>query len=273
MSFLIWVNMQKRADGKIYADMHKSDDRIHFTKPDAQAAIDFYPELAQHRHPVAIVCEVAAAGDDPDWNPGPETLPAFLAPKPLNALQGEVLGLYEQGEFIHLTSIEESKSCGDLLVPFVLAEASDAGVGSDAREALTRMLRSAARQLEEVASQLEALDSTEAAAAAAADGGPMVKLRFQPQAWQNDYAIEADAEGEVRWSIPLSDPVFDDARTRGGLPEDDRYESDALREHLLAPKWMRDWSGPFYVRIENRDEIEAHFEGLAPSSVATAVSA
>lgn len=58
MSFLIYVNMQKRGDGKVYADMHKTDERIYFTPEDAQAAIDADPELAKYRRVVPIVCEV-----------------------------------------------------------------------------------------------------------------------------------------------------------------------------------------------------------------------
>ena len=48
MSFLIYVNMQKRGDGKVYADMHKTDERIYFTPEEAQAAIDagFSPNTA-----------------------------------------------------------------------------------------------------------------------------------------------------------------------------------------------------------------------------------
>ena len=58
MSFLIYVNMVKRADGRVYADMHKTDERIYFTPEEAQAAIDADPELAKHRHVVPIAREV-----------------------------------------------------------------------------------------------------------------------------------------------------------------------------------------------------------------------
>lgn len=58
MSFLIYVNMQKRGDGEVYTDMHKTDGRIYFTPEDAQRAIDAVPELAKHRHVVPILCDV-----------------------------------------------------------------------------------------------------------------------------------------------------------------------------------------------------------------------
>lgn len=59
MSFLIYVNMQKRSDGEVYHDMHKTDGRIYFTPEDAQAAIDADHALAPYRHVVGIVCRVA----------------------------------------------------------------------------------------------------------------------------------------------------------------------------------------------------------------------
>lgn len=55
MSFLFYVNMQKRGDGKVYADLHKTDGHIYYDPEEAQAAIDADPELAPHRHVVAIV--------------------------------------------------------------------------------------------------------------------------------------------------------------------------------------------------------------------------
>lgn len=58
MSFCFYVNMQKRGDGKVYADLHKTDERIYFTPEEAQAAIDADPELAPYRHVVCLVAEV-----------------------------------------------------------------------------------------------------------------------------------------------------------------------------------------------------------------------
>ena len=68
MSFLVYVNMQKRSDGKVYPDMHKTDERVYFTPEDAQRAIDADPRLAPHRHVVGILCQVAAPEEllDPD---------------------------------------------------------------------------------------------------------------------------------------------------------------------------------------------------------------
>lgn len=64
MSHLFYVNMQKRSDGKVYADLHKTDGRIYLTTEEAQAAIDADPELARYRHVVAMVALTERAWDE-----------------------------------------------------------------------------------------------------------------------------------------------------------------------------------------------------------------
>ena len=73
-------------------------------------------------------------------------------------------------------------------------------------------------------------------------------LKFHPQAWINDYAVDCDPEGEVECFVE-----FDGDE----LPADDEYESDDLRELDGCPEWWPAWTGPFYISIENRDELEA----------------
>lgn len=73
----------------------------------------------------------------------------------------------------------------------------------------------------------------------------MVTVRFTPQAWIRDYAIECDPAGPQEFAIPLKD-AHDDKGQR--LP-DRSYESDALKDHRNAPKWIRKWSGPFDIEI------------------------
>lgn len=53
--YTFYVNMQKRGDGKVYADLHKTDGVIYYTPEDAQAAIDADPELKPYRHVVELV--------------------------------------------------------------------------------------------------------------------------------------------------------------------------------------------------------------------------
>lgn len=50
-----YVVMQKRRDGRVYADLHKTTERIYLTPDDARAALDADPELRPYRHVVELV--------------------------------------------------------------------------------------------------------------------------------------------------------------------------------------------------------------------------
>jgi hypothetical protein len=81
---------------------------------------------------------------------------------------------------------------------------------------------------------------------------------FVPQAWVGDYAMTVDPEGPTTWDVT-------DYLLRNYSPDeiraivDDDYPSDNLRIAETAPPWVRDWSGPFYVQVE--DSIESYFTG------------
>jgi len=51
----VYLNMQKRSDGKIYCDLHKTDHKIYFTEEEALSAIRLLPEdIQKHRHVVKV---------------------------------------------------------------------------------------------------------------------------------------------------------------------------------------------------------------------------
>jgi hypothetical protein len=81
---------------------------------------------------------------------------------------------------------------------------------------------------------------------------PKIIAEFCPQAWQNGYAISVDAEGE----FIFNNMTEDEARAI----EDDEYSSDALRTLDSAPEWVRNWQGPFYVRVQ--DSIAAFWDAF-----------
>jgi hypothetical protein len=68
-----------------------------------------------------------------------------------------------------------------------------------------------------------------------------IQCIFYPQAWQNDYAIPVDAEGPVTWTTNWPDDK--------PLPANNDYESDQLARESDAPLWIQNWSGPFYVEV------------------------
>jgi len=69
----------------------------------------------------------------------------------------------------------------------------------------------------------------------------MKTVTFHPQAWVNDYAVPVDPEGATEFQV-------DDAELVGLKP--DTFGSDNLQFHRNAPKWIQDWSGPFYIDWE-----------------------
>lgn len=60
-----YVNMLKRRDGRVYADLNKTDERIYFTAEAAQTVIDDEYELGQYRHVVKLVACLPHEVDDP----------------------------------------------------------------------------------------------------------------------------------------------------------------------------------------------------------------
>lgn len=73
----------------------------------------------------------------------------------------------------------------------------------------------------------------------------LTTLTFHPQAWQNDYAVDVDPEGETTLQV--------ESGLVAGL-RSNRHESDELRNHERAPKWWGEWSGPFWIEIDDPEE-------------------
>lgn len=85
-----------------------------------------------------------------------------------------------------------------------------------------------------------------------------IMAEFVPQVWMGDIAMSVD---------PLGDTAFDctDAVLALGIEaakalRDDQTETDHLRHEPTAPAWIRDWSGPFRVEVE--ESIAAFFEAV-----------
>lgn len=81
------------------------------------------------------------------------------------------------------------------------------------------------------------------------DEGPvtaerMVTVRFTPQAWVKDTAIECDAVGPREFLVPEAD-----AKVEGAWMQDRSAASDTLKNHRNAPRWIHGWSGPFDIEI------------------------
>ena len=62
MSYTFYVIMQKRTDGKVYADLHKTDGQFYLTEEEVELALKHHPE-ANHFHVVELVAMTVE-----DWN-------------------------------------------------------------------------------------------------------------------------------------------------------------------------------------------------------------
>ena len=72
-----------------------------------------------------------------------------------------------------------------------------------------------------------------------------VTIRFRPQAWIDDDAVDVDAEGATEFEVPAKAIEGIKPRT---------CNADRLRDHKNAPKWVKEWHGPFEVEWDEEDD-------------------
>lgn len=80
------------------------------------------------------------------------------------------------------------------------------------------------------------------------DNTKRITARFQAQAWLNDYAIDVDPEGPTTWDV--TEEIVAMGRDKALALKDNQYETDDLRFSRNAPEWVREWTGPFYICVE-----------------------
>lgn len=79
---------------------------------------------------------------------------------------------------------------------------------------------------------------------------------FVPQAWIGNNAVDVDAEGETSFDIT---PEIESMGKENALAiKDNSNSSDVFQYAAHAPKWIKQWSGPFYIRLS--DSVAAHFQ-------------
>jgi hypothetical protein len=92
------------------------------------------------------------------------------------------------------------------------------------------------------------------------------RARFVPQAWVRDNAIGVDPQGPTSWDctefVESADREWRERTVATGHDIDDLLRSDPN-----APRWIRDWSGPFetYVEVIHGDDRQA---AEAPATIA-----
>lgn len=76
---------------------------------------------------------------------------------------------------------------------------------------------------------------------------PVVIARFHPQAWINDHATDIDHDEPPRWA--LTPDAAQHVMDIGGMTAH-AADLDWLRDDATAPSWVRTWTGPFTISIE-----------------------
>lgn len=92
---------------------------------------------------------------------------------------------------------------------------------------------------------------------------------FTPEAWIRDNAVEVDAEGPRTWDCTafvnseVVEGLYGEESVLGylvrrseerGVPLDEGVldTDDVLKRDPAAPEWIRDWSGPFTIRVSSK---------------------
>lgn len=164
----------------------------------------------------------------------------------LNPLQRVCARHYADGDFAHVETLDQAREQHDTLFTFLMIELSTSE-DCDSRDEAVRRVDTAIDNLRDVLEALQDMDDK-----TAVDPGPRpavvtVTLRFCPQVWIRDYAVAADCEHPDSWTVPLPDfvglfPTLEDW-------QENHEARDEMRTARSAPRWIRDWSGPFEVEL------------------------
>lgn len=61
---------------------------------------------------------------------------------------------------------------------------------------------------------------------------------FRAETWVRDYAMGVDSQGADSWTVMAHDLIIHNS------------DLDFLRDSTNAPRWVREWSGPFTITLE-----------------------
>ncbi|MHA3790543.1 hypothetical protein [Sphingomonas sp. YL-JM2C] len=164
----------------------------------------------------------------------------------LNAFQRACAQHYADGDFAHVETLDQVREQGDTLFTFLMVELSSSE-DCDGRDESVRRVDTAIDNLRDVLDALQAMDDGMTGNPAPAPAIATVTLRFCPQAWIRDHAVAVDCEHPDSWTVPL--PGFLDQFPTPEEWHENHDLRDGMRAARSAPRWIRDWSGPFEVEL------------------------
>ncbi len=89
---------------------------------------------------------------------------------------------------------------------------------------------------------------------------PRITARFHPQVWEDFHdpktgKIDAEPQGPIEWDV--TDDLMFWGKKRLLALRDDTFASDNLKFLPDAPEWIKRWTGPFWVEVEQ--SVAAYF--------------
>ena len=83
----------------------------------------------------------------------------------------------------------------------------------------------------------------------------VIEIKFVPQAWIDDYAVDVDPEGPDTWDVTTYVTAM--SQEQAFALRDNQDESEPMLR-FNAPEWVINWQGPY--RFEVANSIAKYFE-------------
>lgn len=93
-----------------------------------------------------------------------------------------------------------------------------------------------------------------------AEGDRRIIAEFLPQAWMNDVAVPIDPQGPTTFDVTRE--ILAMGKAAALKLRDDTNPTDALREADTCPQWIKKWTGPFVIHVEQA--VSDYFAGTSP---------
>jgi hypothetical protein len=80
-----------------------------------------------------------------------------------------------------------------------------------------------------------------------------ISVKFHPQEWVDSPGKAHERGRKQLIPAPKRDPVTftvppqDGTDSKGDVYPNESYEANQLQSHPIAPNWVNDWDGPYFV--------------------------
>lgn len=78
---------------------------------------------------------------------------------------------------------------------------------------------------------------------------------FLAQIWDGDHAIAVEHDDDPSWKMTIDEALKLTRKSKFEDIEEGSLDTDALRQSIHAPDWVKDWDGPFEVEMELQEAV------------------